>query len=68
MGSTGCIKVYTKLYILCISIQTRCVIECLDANTAAAVIKRELGLAISSKSGSRQAVLLLNVSFFITAK
>lgn len=40
----------------------------LDANTVAAMIKRGLGIAISSKSGSRQADSLLNVSFFITCR
>ena len=44
------------------------VIAFLDANTVAAKIKRGLGIAISSKSGSRQVDSLLNVSFFITCK
>lgn len=40
----------------------------LDANTVAAMIKRGLSIAISSKSGSRQGDSLLSVSFFITCR
>lgn len=40
----------------------------LDANSIAAMIKRHLGIIISSKSGSQQADSLLNVTCFIICK